>query len=122
MQDEDLGNPAGNNDLELSITVSNAYPCYYCKVHNVSVKNTGTIPVKPRIRSVTINGIACELKVDRWRQYYFCDADGNGVADVVVWGCFTSLVKGMQLEPGKTISFTVELHVERTLRSSPRTS
>jgi len=113
VQDEDLGNPSGDNDLELSITVSNAYPCYYCKVHDVSVKNTGTIPVKLMRPSVTIDGTTCELKVDEWGQYYYsCDADGNGVADVIVWGCITSL-EGIQLEPGGTVSFTVDLHVEQ---------
>ncbi len=112
VQDEDLGNPAGDNDLDLKIVVTNAYPCYYCKVHDVSVKNTGTIPVKLKT-SVYIDGAECELKVDPWGQYYYaCDADGNGVADVVIWGCITSL-EGVQLEPGESISFTVDLHVEQ---------
>ena len=112
VQNEDEGNPAGNNDLELSITVSNAYPCYYCKVHDVAVENIGTIPVKLKV-SVYIDNVECERRVDpRGQYYYFCDADGNGEADVVLWGCITSL-EGVQLEPEKTISFTVDLHVEQ---------
>jgi len=112
VQNEDEGNPAGNNDLELSIVVTNAYPCYYCKVSDVLVKNTGTIPVKLKT-SVYIDNVECERVTDEWGQiYYFCDADGNGVADVVIWGCITGL-EGEQLEPGETISFTVDLHVEQ---------
>jgi len=112
VQNEDEGNPAGNNDLELSIVVTNAYPCYYCKVHDVAVENIGTIPVKLKV-SVYIDGIECERRVDPWGQYYyFCDADGDGEANVVIWGCITSL-DGLQLEPRHSVSFTVDLHVEQ---------
>ena len=44
VEDEDLGNPSGDNDLDLSITVSNAYPGYSCTVY-FRVKNIGTVPV-----------------------------------------------------------------------------
>ncbi len=40
-----LGTPAGNNDLDLKITIENGYPGYKCEV-TFEVKNTGTIPVK----------------------------------------------------------------------------
>jgi len=44
VEDEDLDNPSGDNDLELSITVSNAYPGYSCTVY-FRVRNTGIVPV-----------------------------------------------------------------------------
>ena len=44
-QDSGLGTPAGNNDLDLVITISNGYPGYKCEV-TFNVMNTGTIPVK----------------------------------------------------------------------------
>ncbi len=45
IENEDQGNPSGNNDLDLNITIVNAYPSYNCTV-TFEVKNTGTIPVK----------------------------------------------------------------------------
>jgi len=45
IEDEDEGNASGNNDLDLVITIENAYPSYRCTVY-FEVKNTGTIPVK----------------------------------------------------------------------------
>ena len=66
VQDEDEGNLAGSNDLELSITVSNAYPSYYCRVYDVSVENTDTIPVKLMTSSVNIDGAACDLRWMIW--------------------------------------------------------
>ena len=116
VQDEDLNNPAGNNDLELNIHVYNAYPCYYCKVFNVNVKNTGSVPVKLKT-SVYANDTKCELKI-LWGQYYYgCDVDGNKIDDIVLWGCFTSL-EGRQLEPGESIDFTVDMHVEQDAEES----
>jgi len=44
VQDEDPNNPAGNNDLDLKIVISNVYPGYSCSVY-FKVKNTGTVPV-----------------------------------------------------------------------------
>ena len=44
VEDEDLDNPSGDNDLDLSITVSNAYPGYSCTIY-FRVRNTGTVPV-----------------------------------------------------------------------------
>ena len=109
---EDEDNPSGNNDLDLVITISNAYPCYYCKVSDVNVKNTGTIPVKLAVE-VKADGRTCVRKTDPWGQYYYeCDADDDGDLDLVLWGCFTSL-EGVQLKPGDTISFTVDMHVEQ---------
>jgi hypothetical protein len=45
IQNEDNMNPTGNNDLDLNITIVNAYPSYSCNV-TFTVINTGTIPVK----------------------------------------------------------------------------
>ncbi len=44
VENEDLGNAAGNNDLDLNITVVNGYPGYSCTVY-FNVSNTGTVPV-----------------------------------------------------------------------------
>ena len=44
VKDEDLGNPAGDDDLDLNITIVNGYPGYSCTVY-FNVSNTGTIPV-----------------------------------------------------------------------------
>jgi predicted ribosomally synthesized peptide with SipW-like signal peptide len=117
VQDEDPNNPAGNNDLDLKIVISNAYPCYHCKVSNVLVKNTGSVPVKLDTTVYIIYGsteIECSAYEDQatGETKYACDTDGNGKADIVVWGCFTSL-DGKQIEPGGTQSFTVDIHVEQ---------
>jgi len=118
VQNEDLSNPAGDNDLELVITINNAYPCYYCKVHDVSVKNTGSVPVKLSV-TVYANNTLCERKLDHaWGQYYYaCDVDNDGEADIVLWGCFTSL-ENLQLHPGESTSFTVDTHVEQDAEQS----
>jgi hypothetical protein len=117
VQNEDQDNPAGDNDLELVITINNAYPCYYCKVHDVSVENTGSVPVKLSV-TVYANNTLCERKKDAWGQYYYaCDVDNNGEADIVLWGCFTSL-ENLQLHPGESASFTVDTHVEQDAEQS----
>ena len=45
--DEESGSPstAGNNDLDLVITISNGYPGYKCEV-TFEVMNSGSVPVK----------------------------------------------------------------------------
>ncbi len=119
VQNEDEGNPTGDNDAELVIHVTNAYPCYYCKVNNVVVKNTGTIPVKLKIVGVYADSVSCTSYTDpsTGETKYSCDVDGDGKADLIVWGCFTTL-EGYQLEPGYTKSFTVDLHVEQDAEES----
>ena len=87
------------------------------KVFNVNVKNTGSVPVKLKT-FVYANDTKCELKTDEWGQYYYgCDVDRNDIDDIVLWGCFTSL-EGEQLEPGESISFTVDMHVEQDAEQS----
>jgi hypothetical protein len=44
IENEDNGNPTGNDDLDLNITIVNAYPSYNCTV-TFEVRNIGTIPV-----------------------------------------------------------------------------
>jgi len=116
VENEDLGNPTGDNDLELSIVVSNAYPCYICKVNSVDVENIGTIPVKVKLDRVVAypSEKLCEQKFDPTRGPYFeCDVDGDKDADINLWGSFTSFIYDVQLEPGGYKSFTVELHVKQ---------
>jgi catechol 2,3-dioxygenase-like lactoylglutathione lyase family enzyme len=47
VKNEESGSPstAGNNDLDLVITITDGYPGYKCEV-TFEVKNTGSIPVK----------------------------------------------------------------------------
>ena len=120
IENEDENNPFGDNDLELSITVDNAYPCYICKVDTVYVINKGTIPVHVKIDRVVASATgstqvrACEQKYDPNRGYYYeCDVDGDGDADINLWGCFTSFIPDIQLHPGQHKDFTVELHVKQ---------
>ena len=121
VQDEDPDNSFGGNDLELKITVNNAYPCYICKVNNVNVQNLGTIPVKVRIDSVKAYPLGqpdqardCELKYKEGYGYYYeCNVDGDEDADINMWGCFTSFIQDIQLHPGEYKSFTVEMHVKQ---------
>lgn len=121
IENEDEGNPFGNDDLELSITVDNAYPCYICKVNTVSVINLGTIPVKVKIDRVVASSAnmpgqarACDLKYNPFHGYYYeCDVDGDGDADINLWGCFTSFITDIQLHPREMKGFTVELHVKQ---------
>ena len=121
VEDEDLNNPFGNNDLELKITVDNAYPCYICKVNSVNVINTGTIPVKVSIARIEAyptghpdQARVCTLMYNPdYGDYFECDVDGDGDADINLWGCFTGFLEDIQLHPGEYKSFTVELHVKQ---------
>jgi len=117
VEDEDLGNPFGNNDLELNITIVNGYPCYGCKVENLQVYNTGTIPVKFKIVNVTAGLLggtmySCTKVLEDSITYYECDVNNDGKNDINLWGCFTSL-EGQQLEPGNWTAFTFEAHIKQ---------
>lgn len=121
VENEDMNNPFGDDDLELNIVVDNAYPCYICKVDTVNIVNLGTIPVKVKIDRVIAlpSGRECELKYDPNRGYYYeCDVDGDGDADINLWGCFTSFISDIQLHPGDQKSFTVELHIKQGAEES----
>jgi len=109
-----FGSNAGNNDLEINITLINAYPSYKCKVNNVSVVNTGTVPVKILVKLLLPLGASCSLGYDSrlGEPVYDCDMDGDGDLDLNIWGSFMT-TNGTQLEPGGSKTFTVELHVKQ---------
>ncbi len=52
LEDEDLGNPSGDDDLDLSIVVVNSYPGYSCTIY-FNVRNTGSVPVTGPFYEVT---------------------------------------------------------------------
>ncbi|MET1160480.1 MAG: hypothetical protein ABWW65_05910 [Thermoprotei archaeon] len=118
VENEDLNNPFGNNDLDLNITIVNGYPSYMCKVQDLQIFNRGTIPVKLNVSSVKAKVLGgdwrvCVKTTDRsGRTIYECDADGDGKYDINLWGCFTT-TEGYQLEPGEWTSFTVETHIKQ---------
>ena len=117
IEDEDLGNPYGDNDYELNITIVNGYPCFGCKVENLNVYNSGTIPVKFKIVSVTAGLLggtmySCTKVLEDSTTYYKCDVNNDTKDDIHVWGCFTSL-EGQQLDPGNWTSFTFETHIKQ---------
>ena len=113
IEDEDAGNPSGNNDLDLNITVVNAYPSYTCKVDQVFVENTGTIPVKIiEVELVLPPNASCDF--NPVTNQFDCDMDGDGDYDVNIWGSFQTLnATKPQLHPGDRQFFTVEMHVKQ---------
>ena len=93
-----LGTSAGNNDLDLNITITNGYPGYNCTV-TFEVKNTGTIPVK----------------------LYFFDEHGNRltplpatftIGDGVM--CTLSGTDGAQVHPQDSATYTLSCVVQQT--------
>jgi hypothetical protein len=86
IENEDNGNPTGNNDLDLSIMIENAYPSYRCRV-TFEVRNTGTIPVKgPHVTSNIPNEVTCT----------------------------NNFTPERQIEPGQSETFWIECHVEQS--------
>jgi len=119
VSDEDQGNPFGNNDIDVKVIIINGYPSYMCKVQDLQVYNTGTVPVKFLVTSVVAKiadsprSYECDRRVDEsGRTIFECDADGDGDYDVNLWGCFTTL-EGYQLEPGSWTSLTFESHIKQ---------
>ncbi|HWQ16621.1 MAG TPA: hypothetical protein VNL13_02175 [Sulfolobales archaeon] len=107
------GSNAGNNDLELNITIVNGYPSYICKVNNISVVNSGTVPVKILAKLVLPPNATCTSHIDPLGNLiYDCDMDGDGDLDLNIWGSFVT-TNTTQLEPGGSKTFTVELHVKQ---------
>jgi hypothetical protein len=97
-QNSGLGTPAGNNDLDLVITISNGYPGYKCEV-TFEVKNTGSIPVK----------------------LYFFDEDGNrltplpatfNIDDAVT--CTLDGEDGAQVHADESATYTLSCVVEQS--------
>ena len=119
ISDEDHENPFGNNDIDVKVVIVNGYPSYMCKVQDLQVYNSGTIPVKFLVSSVTAKiadsprSYECDKKVDEEGKTIFeCDVDHDGDYDVNLWGCFTTL-EGFQLEPGNWTSLTFESHIKQ---------
>ncbi|MEM4970069.1 MAG: hypothetical protein QXE01_02325 [Sulfolobales archaeon] len=88
IENEDQGNPSGNNDLDLNITIVNAYPSYNCTI-TFEVRNTGTIPVKgPHVTT--------DSDFNSWNgTYVICIAN------------FTEI----QIDPGQSAWFKISCHV-----------
>ncbi len=87
IENEDDDNPPGNNDLDLNITIVNAYPSYSCTVI-FDVTNVGTIPVKgPHIIEVI-----------------------NEFGDGVSW---MHNMTEVQIDPGQSVWFEIMFHVEQ---------
>ena len=90
--------PAGDNDLDLNITITNGYPGYKCEV-TFEVKNTGTIPVK----------------------LYFFDQSGNRLTplpatftidDAVM--CTLDGKDGAQVHPDTSATYTLSCVVQQS--------
>ncbi|PWV37340.1 MAG: hypothetical protein DJ555_02700 [Desulfurococcaceae archaeon] len=87
IENEDEGNPTGNNDLDLNITIVNGYPSYNCTV-TFDVTNVGTIPVKgPHITIVS-----------------------NNLGNAVSW---THNMTEIQIDPGQSVWFWISFHIEQ---------
>jgi hypothetical protein len=93
-----LGTPAGNNDLDLVITITNGYPGYKCEV-TFEVVNRGTIPVK----------------------LYFFDQDGNRLTPLPATftlenavTCTLSGTDGAQVHPDESETYTLSCVVEQS--------
>ena len=88
IENEDIGNPTGDNDLDLNITIVNAYPSYNCTV-TFEVKNTGTIPVRgPHVTTYS--------NFNSWNGTY-----------VMCIGNFTEIT----INPGESAWFKISCHV-----------
>jgi hypothetical protein len=72
----------------MTVTISNAYPCYSCKI-TYNVVNTGTIPVK--IQSITVTN------------------PNSDKLTVTV----TGIAKGDQIDAGESKAGDLEIHVEQ---------
>ena len=104
-QNSGLGTPAGNNDLDLVITIENGYPGYKCEV-TFEVKNTGSIPVK----------------------LYFFNQSGNRltlpatftIGDAVT--CTLDGKNGAQVHPEESATYTLSCVVEQSASEDARYS
>ena len=101
------------------VVIDNAYPSYMCKVQDLDIFNSGTVPVKFKVMSVKAGMLGsptmyeCVRRVDSsGRTIFECDANGDREFDVNLWGCFTTL-EGYQLDPGNSTSLTFESHIKQ---------
>jgi hypothetical protein len=92
-----LGTPAGNDDLDMKITIENGYPGYKCEV-TFEVVNRGTIPVK----------------------LYFFDENGNRLmlpATFTLDNAVTCTLEGedgAQVHPDESETYTLSCVVEQS--------
>jgi len=100
VEDEESGSPstAGDNDLDLVITITNGYPGYKCEV-TFEVVNTGSIPVK----------------------LYFFDEHGNRLTPLPATFTLDSGVTctldgkdGAQVHPDESETYTLSCVVQQT--------
>mgnify|MGYP000409700020 CR=1 FL=1 len=100
IEDEDSGNPYGDNDLDLNITIENGYPSYWCNV-TFTVNNTGTIPVKGPYSNAT--GTLSPFS-DR-------ETLDDGVEILYE-------LTPTQIDPGKSATFTIKIHILQGAKES----
>ena len=96
-EDTSLGTKAGNNDLDLVITITNGYPGYKCEV-TFEVVNKGTIPVK----------------------LYFFDQGGNRLTPLPATFTISNAVEctlsgedGAQVHPDDSATYTLSCVVQQ---------
>ena len=107
-------NPAtGDNDLELVVTINNAYPGYLCKIDNTMIYNTGTIPVKILVRIVDENGNI--IRPTGTGLHKYIDVDGDNCPEIDLDASSIFSTNGTQIHPGefKTFSLVLYLPTER---------
>ncbi|AET32556.1 hypothetical protein [Pyrobaculum ferrireducens] len=80
-EDTSLGTSAGDNDLDLEITLSNAYPGYRCDVQ-FEVQNTGSIPVKLYFYDSDNNRITLPATINIGGGAVICELSGTDEAQV----------------------------------------
>lgn len=102
---EHLGDTVNTGDGELDVTVTGAYPSYYCVV-TVTVTNEGTVPVHvnlPELAATSTTGITGIGSLDDYNANI--DVDGDGALDDA--GCYT---EDVQLHTGDTASCAIIIH------------
>ena len=106
LEDEEMGSisEAGNNDADLLINMTNAFPSYNCTVI-FDVSNTGTIPVHLNF-DVSGNPSGAHVYNTAPLRFHILNQDGAFVAD-----CSTNMTGGYQLHAGESVYYTISCHV-----------
>jgi len=83
IEDEETGSPsdAGDNDLDLVISISDGFPGYKCEVR-FEVKNTGSIPVKLYFFDENGNRLTLPATFTFETDEVTCTLDGNDEAQI----------------------------------------
>lgn len=100
IENEDEGNPYGNNDPDLNITMWNAFPSYNCTVI-FEKRNGGTVPHKILFR---LSGNYQYISEDPLR-FYLMEGDVPAVE------CTSNMTSGVELDPGESVWFKLSCHV-----------